>query len=572
MTRIIGNAKQFRRAALKALDIIAAPVKATLGPDGSSILIDREGADPLSTKDGVTVANSINVPDPVLNTLITAIKQAAQKTNEYAGDGTTTAIVLAEAVLREGLKYINTDIISSQKLAVQLKNLEPIVLQKLDEISTPIDSETDALHVAMISCNGDAEVAEKVMEAIDIAGRDGVIKLEEHDGRGIVIQKSEGYRIENGWGNHNAYGYAFIKDRANQETVLTNAYVLCYDGMLTDEQILTDKLKQLAEPSGGLAKNILIVAHGFSGQVRQLMAACASQMAPILLLETRIEGTENSKLLQMEDLSVVVGAKMIKGFETPKNSDGTDSPPLDLFTVLGRCDKIVQTKKETLFYDGAGTSEEVQKQVDVIKRQIQDLTNEHDRSKYRGRIGRLVGGLVIVKVGGTTPLETKERKDRVEDALNATRAAILEGIVPGGGISLLTIANKMDETNIGSQVLKDALKEPIKQIARNSGESPDVVANRVDWQNGGGFDARNLVYVTDMIKAGIVDPLRVAKTSFSNALSIAIEILKGGGFSVRLHQSQMSQSSMMPGVDPAEQFVTGLPGDNIADHWLDSAD
>lgn len=562
--KLIGNDKQFRQAALKALDVLSSCVSSTMGPDGASILIDR-GPDypPISTKDGVTVALNISLKDPVLNTFVRAIKEGAERTVATAGDGTTATILLTNAFVVESLKFVRAGQISAQKLALQLKNLEGQIIEKLDSMKRDIKTEEEILNVAMISANGDAEVAEKVVEAVDSAGRDGVISIEECDSQDISVVRIEGFKLDTGWGKHEAYGSLFVTDPGRQEVVLENCDVLLYDGNLQDYNELAIGLVALAEKrgKGGALKPTAIVAHNFGGQVRDLISQQVAKLRlPITLIQTRMAGTVGSQLQWLDDLSVLLKCKIIRHGDM-----GNISNPVGiaLDEYVGKCGKIVQTRNSTTFFGGAGTSEEIQSHVSVIKRQMADFESEFDRSLYRARIGRLVNGIVVVKCGGQSDLAMKERKDRVEDAINATRAAILEGILPGGGTALLAISKtlKSQGSALGREVFSRALQYPCRQIAENSGESPDVVVDTIvrmhslDTPNPG-FDARNLVYVDDLFAAGIIDPLRVVKTAFLNALSIAIEILKGGGYSViagatqSIKREAIEPDYNMPGENP----------------------
>jgi chaperonin GroEL len=575
MSKLIGNAKQFRRAALKALEILSGVVSSTMGPDGASVLIDRGNESPISTKDGVTVSESIDVKDPVVNTLIKAIKEGARRTVEWAGDGTTCTILLTEAFVKESLKFVRADQISAQKLALQLKSIEQLVVDSLDGMKRDVTNEEEILNVALISSNGDREVAEKVVEAVDSAGRDGVISIEESDAPDITITRIEGFKMDSGFGVHGDYSSAFVLDHMKQETLFEKVDVLLYDGNVNDYNELAQGLLALAQTrgKGGALKPTVVVAFDFSGQVRDLVAQNIRKLQlPLMLVKVRIQGTEGSRVQMLDDLGVLLKAKIIRHGDMPTvmNLIGDD-----LKAYVGTCEKIVQTRSTTTFFGGAGSSEDIKTHTEVIKKQMEEFTSEHDRSLYRARIGRLVSGIVVVRCGGQSELEMRERKDRVEDAINATRAAILEGILPGGGVALLQASEILVEgveNALGIEVFKKALQYPIRQIASNAGESPDVVvstvlrtSNRCEKLPSGkvisspnfGFDAAKLEYVNDMYAAGIIDPLRVVKTAFKNALSIAVEILKGGGYSVIVGAQTIKRETWEPDFN--------MPGENPAD-------
>jgi len=567
----IGNSNAFRKAAIRALNILATPVKQTLGPDGLPILIQREGLPPLSTKDGVTVAESISVACPVHNTIIHAIKESAQKTNEYAGDGTTSAIVLTEAIVLESLKYIQANQITPQKVALELEYSAVEVVDYLNSISSKVVSNNEILAVASISANGEREVAEKVVEAIDWAGEDGVITLEDGWTRGITVRRIEGYRMGTGFSKHEVYGPKLIMDKERQESQLENANILLYDGVMSDWNELGKFLIDMANPrsSQPMLEPIVIVAHEYSGTVRDKVSEhVALAGLPIILAQTELLGTPNSKIHLLKDLAVLSGGKVISHGKLSSLVD-KDTGEVDK-SFLGKCQKIIQTKNDTTFFDGSGLAEDVEKHKKSIKKQISDHDSEFDKNLHRARIGKLVGGIIIVGVGGTTSLEMKERKDRVEDSLNATRAAILEGIVPGGGVALFGASTDLFggsnvDLNIGRQVLRDALRYPLRQIVTNTGISPDVVVDRVLNDEGVvGYDARKKEYSLDMIADGIIDPLRVVKAAFENALSIAIAILKGGGYCV-LDTAPLSRANMPDMLGDMQNAIGGMAGENPDD-------
>jgi len=567
----IGNSNAFRKAAIRALNILATPVKQTLGPDGLPILIQREGLPPLSTKDGVTVAESISVACPVHNTIIHAIKESAQKTNEYAGDGTTSAIVLTEAIVLESLKYIQANQITPQKVALELEYSAVEVVDYLNSISSKVVSNNEILAVASISANGEREVAEKVVEAIDWAGEDGVITLEDGWTRGITVRRIEGYRMGTGFSKHEVYGPKLIMDKERQESQLENVNILLYDGVMSDWNELGKLLMDLAgtRSANPALDPIVFVAHEYSGQVRDKVSEhVALAGLPIILAQTELLGTPNSKIHLLKDLAVLSGGKVVSHGKL-SSIVNKDTGEVDE-SFLGKCKKVIQTKNDTTFFDGSGPVEDVEKHKKSIKKQISDHDSEFDKNLHRARIGKLVGGIIMVGVGGTTSLEMKERKDRVEDSLNATRAAILEGIVPGGGVALFGASTELFgglnvDLNIGGRVLRDALRYPLRQIVTNTGISPDVVVDRVLNDEGVvGYDARKKEYSLDMIADGIIDPLRVVKAAFENALSIAIAILKGGGYCV-LDTGPSSHGKMPDMIDSMQNAIGGMAGENSDD-------
>ena len=374
-----------------------------------------------------------------------------------------------------------------------------------------------------------------------------------------------------GFSKHEVYGPKLIMDKERQESQLENANILLYDGVMSDWNELGKFLIDMANPrsSQPMLEPIVIVAHEYSGTVRDKVSEhVALAGLPIILAQTELLGTPNSKIHLLKDLAVLSGGKVISHGKLSSLVD-KDTGEVDK-SFLGKCQKIIQTKNDTTFFDGSGLAEDVEKHKKSIKKQISDHDSEFDKNLHRARIGKLVGGIIIVGVGGTTSLEMKERKDRVEDSLNATRAAILEGIVPGGGVALFGASTDLFggsnvDLNIGRQVLRDALRYPLRQIVTNTGISPDVVVDRVLNDEGVvGYDARKKEYSLDMIADGIIDPLRVVKAAFENALSIAIAILKGGGYCV-LDTAPLSRANMPDMLGDMQNAIGGMAGENPDD-------
>lgn len=560
--KVIGNNKEFAVKLLEALKILADPVKATLGPDGQPILIEK-GDRVIMTKDGVSVAESIEVEDPVLNAMIQAIKESARKTNDLVGDGTTGAIVLTEAIIRNSIKYVSAGLITPQTLVNQIKECLPGVIKYLKSKSRKISNENDIRYVALISANNDKEIADKVTEAVVMAGEDGLLQLEDGSTTGIVVSKTEGYQINRGWSIHQDYAPRMMTNTLKQEVLFNNLpNILLYNGDMTDftefAEILKAHNKIDEYQKSAEYKQLVVIAHSFSGQIRQMTADnMAMNGLPVMLVETEMMGTPQSRIYLLDDLAVFSGGKVVQSGDIRsiivRGNGPTNKKIQEGF--LGTCGKIRQLKGTTTFYEGIGTDEAKIELVDIIKKQAEDCKSVWDKNLHRQRIAKLVDGIVCIEVGGTTELEIKERKDRVEDSLNATRAAIKEGVVAGGGVALMRWKCETTDMNCGQKVMSESLKSPLCQIISNTGQSPDSILYMIsEKEYDYGYDALNKTMVDDVFKAGIIDPYLVVKTALENAVSISCEMLRGGGYCIS-----------KKGNTPSQQLVDGLsqPEQNI---------
>lgn len=529
---------------LSAVRQLAEPVKATLGPDGLPILLEQIGKPPLITKDGVTVSNSIYVDDPVFNTIIQAVKEASARTGELVGDGTTTAVVLTEALIEKGFQFIKAGLITPQALVREIKELIPGVIEYLQSIGRPINNEDEIRRVASISSNSDVEIAEKVTEAMARCGKDGLFELVQGSGPGIEVIQKEGYQVGKGWSRHKDYAPLMITDPLSQAIVFSNnPSILLYNGEINDpsefgEFILAFNQVDTALNQAYNMSQIVVVAHQFSGQIRQMVADNWQQHGlPIMLVETEQMGPPMTRIYLLDDLAAYTGGQVIQQGHLKeviervmptrnKIKDGT----------LGKCESVRQMKAHTTFDGGQGNQEGILNHVQVIRKQMEIADARWDANIHRMRMARLTNGLVVIEVGGMTELEMKERRDRVDDAVQATRAAMKEGIVPGGGVALLRCSEQLPVLMPGSygvKVLEHMLQAPIRQIIKNGGESPDKILTKIPVvPSFGGYDALNGKIVESMFEAGIIDPFLVVKTSFEHAISIGCEILRGGGYVV----------------------------------------
>jgi chaperonin GroEL len=556
--KVIGNKADFMEKVIKAVETIATPVKATLGPDGLPILLQREKT-PLITKDGVTVAKSIVHDDPVFNTMIQAIREASERTNEEVGDGTTTAVVLVESLIKEGMKFIKADLITPQALVREIKACVPSIISQLDNMSKKIESEEEIKYVAMISSNSDKEIAERVTEAVVKAGADGVTSIEPGSGAFINVKTIGGFQIGKGWGAHKEHALKMLSASGKQEISFGNTpALLCYNGEITDIGEFGEFLMAFNEidennPVRSKVSQLVVIAHSFGHQIRQMVADnFAVNGLPVMLVETESWSTENSKVLLLHDLAVITGGKVVQHGNI--RSLIKDKTTVD-DDALGCCDKVVQVKGLTTFYGGEGSKESVLEHVELVRKQMADAEHPWDEGVHRKRIARLLGGITVLECGGITPLEIKEKMDRVTDAVSATRAALKGGVVPGGGKALLNCVSDMLCVSCGAKVMRNVLLSPIRQIIMNTGESPDIIVGQLlkDPTVTYGYDALNRTMVDDMFKSGIIDPLLVVKTAFNNAVSIGCEMLRGGGYVVYKKDGATA--------DPEEQMASENPTD-----------
>lgn len=517
-----------KKIALETIRSIAQVVTKTLGPGGNPIIIQREGSEmdgsprkPLITKDGVTVAESIRFRDPAKDTIAQAILQVAQNTVNQAGDGTTTAIALAEAIYSAGYSHINQGGNGIQ-LFNALKAIKDDILKHIDATKLAIKDQ-GILDVARISANGDNEIAKIVYEALTSVGEDGHVDLREGYSRETSLEITQGAVYKQGWRGFGPHGVLLVNDKARNVCELTNAAVLLYADKLDSVDALGRLINRIMEatPEGALTNVIpfMIVAHEFSDEVRNfIIQNRVQQQLPIAAIKSPFDGSPNARTEMLEDLAVLLGAKVgARGILELDNI--TDEH-------LGCAGKVEVSAQETVFFDGQGTEESVLRRVEDLKTQKETVMHDFDQENLRIRIGKLVGGIAVVRVGGDTELEMLEKKDRIEDALCAARVAIDDGIVPGGGYVLYQYAKNMVAVDAASKIMKEALQAPIKKIIENTGENAEVILSHLE--PGQGYDARNKC-TGDLIKMGIVDPAKVTKSALENAVSIAGLLLTTGG-------------------------------------------
>ena len=505
--------EQARRALERGANAVANAVKVTLGPRGRNVVIDKKWGSPTITKDGVTVAKEIELEDPFENMGAQLVREVASKTNDIAGDGTTTATVLAQAIVNEGLRYVAA---GGQPLAVKrgIDKAVEAAVEALKANSIPVENEAVA-QVAAIAGNNDPEIGKIIAEALDKVGKDGVITVEESKGTQTNLDIVEGMQFDKGY-----ISPYFVTDPERMEAVLENPYILLFEKKISAAADLLPMLEKLAQSR----RPILLIAEDVDGDA--LATLVVNKIRGILnVAAVKAPGFGDRRKAMMEDLAVLTGGQFISDDLGIKLESVDES-------MLGSAKKVTISKDETVVIEGAGTSEGVQGRVSQIRKQIENTDSSYDKEKLQERLAKLAGGVAVIQVGAATETELKEKKTRYEDALSATRAAVEEGIVPGGGTALINILPALDsvetednDEKVGVQIVRRALEEPLRQIAFNAGLEGSVVVNKVKGlPKGEGFNALTEEY-GNMVDFGVIDPVKVTRFALSNAASIASMIL-----------------------------------------------
>jgi len=499
------------RARLKlGIDALAEAVKITLGPRGRNVVIDKKFGSPTITKDGVTVAKEIELSDPIENMGAQMVKEVATKTSDLAGDGTTTATVLAEAIFREGLKNVTAGA-NPMELKRGIEKAVEAVVENLKELSVPSAGKKEIAQVGTISANNDKEIGNLIAEAMEKVGKDGVITVEEAKGIETTLETVDGTQFDRGY-----LSPYFVTDPEKMQTVLEDAYLLIHDKKISSMKELLPILEQTAQ-SG---KPLLIIAEDIEGEA--LATLVVNKLRGTLkVAAVKAPGFGDRRKEMLRDIAVLTGGQVISeevGFK------------LENVTLkdLGRAKRIVVDKDDTTIVDGRGKPDDIKGRINEIKAAIEKTTSEYDREKLQERLAKLSGGVAIINVGAATETEMKEKKARVEDALHATRAAVEEGIVPGGGIALLRAQTALerirgtDDEKTGVAIVRRALEEPIRIIAQNAGAEASIVVAKVraSKERNFGYNAATDTY-EDLVKAGVIDPTKVTRTALQNAASIA---------------------------------------------------
>ncbi len=505
--------EEARRALERGANAVANAVKVTLGPKGRNVVLDKKWGSPTITKDGVTVAKEIELEDPYENMGAQLVKEVASKTNDVAGDGTTTATVLAQSIVNEGLRYVSA---GGNPLLVK-KGIETAVAAAVEELKAlSISVKGDKEKVASVAAiaGNDPEIGGLVADAIEKVGQDGVITVEESKSLQTSTEFVDGMQFDKGY-----ISPYFVTDPERMEAVIENPYILIYEKKISAAADLIPVLEKVAQAR----RPVVIIAEDVDGDA--LATLVVNKIRGIInSVAVKAPGFGDRRKAMLEDIAVLTAGKFITD-DLGIKLENTD------LTFLGSAQKIIVAKDETTIIQGAGTDADVMGRINQIKAQIENTDSSYDKEKLQERLAKLAGGVAVIKVGAATETELKEKKHRFEDALSATRAAVEEGIVPGGGVTLLNVQSALDklpggeDEQHGIAIVRRALEEPLRQIAENAGHEGSVVVNKVKTlKKGHGFNAATEEY-GDMIKAGVVDPVKVTRSALQNAASIASLIL-----------------------------------------------
>jgi chaperonin GroEL len=524
-----------RAALLRGVNILSEAVKATMGPKGRNVVIDKKFGSPTITKDGVTVAKEIELKDNYEDMGAQMIKEVASKTSDIAGDGTTTATVLAQAIVREGLKNVTAGA-NPMGLKRGIDTAVDAVIEELKKLSKSTKDKKEIAQVATIASNNDKTIGNLIAEAMEKVGKDGVITVEESKSAETVLDVVEGMQFDRGY-----LSPYFVTDPERMECVIEDAFILIHEKKISVMKDMLPLLEQVARAG----KPFLVIAEDVEGEALATLVVnklrgtlqCSAVKAP---------GFGDRRKAMLEDIAILSGGKAI-----------TEDLGIKLENIkledLGRAKKVVVDKDNTTLVEGAGKTSAIEGRIKQIRAQIEETTSDYDREKLQERLAKLAGGVAVIKVGAATETAMKEKKARVEDALNATRAAVEEGIVPGGGVALLRAAKAIDtlkaegDEKVGALIVRRALEEPIRNIVENAGLEGSVIVEKVKAETvpSRGFDAESLQYV-DMMQAGIIDPTKVERVALQNAASVAGLLLTTEALVTDLPEEKAAAAPPMP--------------------------
>jgi len=499
-----------RHALLAGVSKLARAVKATLGPKGRNVVLDKKFGSPTVTKDGVTVAKEIELEDPYENMGAQMVREVASKTSDSAGDGTTTATVLAEAIYREGLKYVTS---GANPIGIQrgITKAVDAAVGQLAKIAKKVKDKEEIKQVATVSANWDGTIGEIIADAMDKVGKDGTITVEEAKSIETTLDVVEGMQFDKGY-----LSPYFVTDSDSMECRLSDPYILIFEKKISNLKDLLPLLEKVAK----LGKPLMIIAEDVEGEALATLVVNKLR-GTISICAVKAPGFGDRRKAMLEDIAILTGGRCI-----------TEDLGIKLENIqvedLGKAKSVVVDKENTTIVEGAGKSSDIQGRVNQIRRQIEETTSDYDREKLQERLAKLAGGVAVINVGAATETEMKEKKARVEDALHATRAAVEEGIVPGGGVALLRTLPAIekcegdnDDENIGISIVRRAVEEPLRALSANAGEEGSLIVQEVKRSRGtNGYNVATGEY-TDLVKAGVVDPKKVTRTALQNAGSIS---------------------------------------------------
>ena len=532
------------RTALKAgVDKLADAVKVTLGPKGRNVVIEKKFGSPTITKDGVTVAKEIELGNKLEDIGAQMVKEVASKTSDIAGDGTTTATVIAQTLIAEGLKNVTAGA-NPMSIKRGIDSGRNAVVEALKSQSKDLPDSTQITNVATISANDDQEIGEKISEAMEKVGKDGVITVEESKTAETFLEFVEGMQFDRGY-----LSPYFVTNPESMETEMDDAYILIHDKKLSNMKDLLPLLEKVVQTG----KQVMIIAEDVEGEALATLVVNKLR-GTFKVLAVKAPGFGDRRKAMLEDIAVLTGGTVISEDAGYKLENAT-------LEYLGKAKRIVSDKDNTTIVDGGGKKDAIKSRINEIKVQIDKTSSDYDREKLQERLAKLSGGVAVVNVGAATEVEMKEKKARVEDALHATRAAVEEGIIPGGGVALLRAQDALDKLklkggqSVGVDILRRALEAPIRQICENAGAEASIVVQNVrDGKGAHGFDARDESYV-DMFEAGIIDPTKVARVAVENACSIAGMLLITEAAVTEIPEKE---APAMPPMDPGMGGMGGM--------------
>jgi chaperonin GroEL len=525
-----------RHTLLRGVEKLSKAVKATLGPSGRNVILDKKFGSPTITKDGVTVAKEIELEDPYENMGAQLVREVASKTSDVAGDGTTTATILAESIYREGLRNVTAGANPTSLQRGIMKGVEAIT-EELKKLSKKVSDRTEIAQVATVSANWDKTIGEIIADAMDKVGKDGTITVEEAKSIETTLEVVEGMQFDKGY-----LSPYFVTNAEAMEAILENAYILIYEKKISSLKDLLPLLEKVAKAG----RPLLIIAEDVEGEA--LATLVVNKLRGTLqVCAVKAPGFGDRRKAMLEDIAVLTGGRLISEdlgikLENIKLDD------------MGKAKRVTIDKENTTIVEGAGKNADIQGRVAQIRRQIEETTSDYDREKLQERLAKLAGGVAVINVGAATETEMKEKKARVEDALHATRAAVEEGIVPGGGVALLRAQKSLEnikglegDEKIGVAIVRRAIEEPTRQLADNGGAEGALVVEEVKKRKGNeGYDVATGEY-TDLVKAGIVDPTKVTRSALQNAASIAGLLLTTEALVTEIPEKEKAGPPMPPG-------------------------
>ena len=537
MPKLIDFDVDARNALKKGVDQLADAVRATLGPKGRNVVIDKKFGAPTVTKDGVTVAKEIELENPLENMGAQMVKEVASKTSDVAGDGTTTATVLAQGIVREGLKNVTA---GSNPMALKrgIEKGVKAVVEEIKNMSKPLPGKTEIAQVGSISANNDQEIGDLIADAMEKVGKDGVITVEEAKSTDTHLEVVEGMQFDRGY-----LSPYFVTDADSMEALLDDPQILIYDKKISAMKDLLPILEKVAQ----MGKPMMIIAEDVEGEA--LATLVVNKLRGTLkVAAVKAPGFGDRRKEMLQDIAILTGGRVISEETGFKLENATVSD-------LGSAKRVTIDKDNTTIVEGAGKTEEIKGRIAQIKKQIETSTSDYDKEKLQERLAKLAGGVAVLNVGAATEVEMKEKKARVEDALHATRAAVEEGIIPGGGVALIRSIPVLEKVKvegdekIGVDILRRVLEEPVRQIAENAGWEGSIVVQKIREGEGAfGFNAESETF-EDLLKAGVIDPAKVARTAIENASSVASLLLMTQATIVDKPEEKPAMPAMPPGGD-----------------------